>query len=199
MCRAVPAKDDRPVLSRPALTAVVLLVAAVLVTGAMAWPRTAKDGGPVPLEAEAPSATTRAAVAPPVTPTTAAQRGLDPGLVAAFDRGVAAARRAGHKLSVTSGYRTAAEQEALLTEAISERGYREAYRWVFPPARSMHVRGLAVDVGDKGAAAWLDHHGSRFGLCRTLAWEWWHFEWRSAWEASSSCPEPADDPADAPT
>jgi hypothetical protein len=63
----------------------------------------------------------------------------------------------------------------------------------------MHVRGLAVDVGDGPAADWLDGHGARFGLCRTLAWEWWHFEWRRAWQASSSCPRPARDPADAPT
>jgi len=111
---------------------------------------------------------------------------------------VAAARQAGHRLSVTSGYRTPAEQEALLAQAVRKYGPREALRWVFPPERSMHVRGLAVDVGDRPAAAWLDDHGSRFGLCRTLAWEWWHFEWRRAWESSSTCPGPVDDPADAP-
>ena len=62
----------------------------------------------------------------------------------------------------------------------------------------MHVRGLAVDVGDGPAAQWLDRHGEPFGLCRTLSWEWWHFEWRPEWEASGSCPGPVDEPADAP-
>ncbi len=63
----------------------------------------------------------------------------------------------------------------------------------------MHVRGLAVDVGDGPAADWLDAEGARFGLCRTLAWEWWHFEWRASWEQEQWCPGPVDDPADAPT
>lgn len=126
--------------------------------------------------------------------TTEAPSGLDPGLVAALASAVAAARQAGHDPSVTSGFRTVAEQEALLADAIVEYGPIEALRWVFPPDRSMHVRGLAVDVGDRQAAEWLDGHGARFGLCRTLPWEWWHFEWRPAWEASSTCPGPVDDP-----
>ena len=99
---------------------------------------------------------------------------------------------------MTSGFRTVAEQEALLADAIAEHGPTEALWWVFPPDRSMHVRGLAVDLGDRSAAEWLDDDGARFGLCRTLAWEWWHFEWRPSWEASSTCPGPVDDPADAP-
>ena len=100
---------------------------------------------------------------------------------------------------MTSGYRSVAEQQALLNQAIRKYGPREALRWVFPPDRSMHVRGLAVDVGDRPAAGWLEAHGARFGLCRTLAWEWWHFEWRRAWESASTCPGPVTDPADAPT
>ena len=174
---------------RPARTAALLLVAAAIVsTGSMVWPRTAANGGKMP-----------AAPPPTMSPTTAVRTGLDPGLVAALESAVTAARHAGHDLSVTSGYRTVAEQEALLADAIAEHGPTEALRWVFPPERSMHVRGLAVDVGGKRAAEWLDEHGAQFGLCRTLAWEWWHFEWRAAWEASATCPGPVDDPADAPT
>jgi len=190
MCAAGPSPDDALVQPRPARTVALLLVATIFVTGAMAWPRTAASGGKTPVPPTAPPST--------ASPTTAAPRGLAPGLVAAFGAAVAAARQAGHNLSVTSGFRTVAEQEALLADAIAEYGPTEARRWVFPPDRSMHVRGLAVDVGDKRAAKWLDDHGARFGLCRTLSWEWWHFEWRPAWEASSSCPGPVDDPADAP-
>jgi hypothetical protein len=58
----------------------------------------------------------------------------------------------------------------------------------------MHVRGLAIDVGDGPAADWLAAEGHRFGLCRTLDWEWWHFEWRADWEAAGDCPAPATDP-----
>jgi D-alanyl-D-alanine carboxypeptidase len=185
--------DDRQVRSRPVLTLSLLLAATVFVTAAMAWPRTA-TGGSGALELPDEPATVSTAPAP----TAAAPTGLHPGLVAAFEAAVVDARRAGHRLTMTSGFRTAAQQEALLAEAIAERGAREAYRWVFPADRSMHVRGLAVDVGGKGAAAWLDDHGAVFGLCRTLDWEWWHFEWRREWQAGATCPRPVDDPADAP-
>ena len=40
--------------------------------------------------------------------------------------------------------------------------------------------------------------GARFGLCRTLAWEWWHVEWRARWEAAGACPAPAETPEGAP-
>jgi zinc D-Ala-D-Ala carboxypeptidase len=178
-------------LARLVRTVAPLLVTAaavlIVITGSMAWPCIA-GGGRKPPEV----------LAPRPLPTTAVS-GLDPGLAAAIDAAIAAARQAGQRLFVTSGFRTVDEQEALLADAIAEQGPTEALRWVFPPDRSMHVRGLAVDVGDRRAAEWLDDHGARFGLCRTLGWEWWHFEWRKAWEASSTCPEPVDDPADAPS
>ncbi len=173
---------------RPARTVALLIAAAaIIVTGSTAWPHTAASGG-----------RTLPALLPTGAPTTAAPTGLHPGLVAALEAAVDAARQAGQDLSVTSGFRTVADQEALLADAIAEQGPTEALRWVFPSDRSMHVRGLAVDMGDRPAAEWLGDHGARFGLCRTLAWEWWHFEWRPAWEALSTCPGPVDDPADAP-
>ena len=148
----------------------------------------------------AASATTPA---PPTTPTASVTSspptGLDPGLLGAFARAQAEAADAGHELTITSGFRTAEEQAALLEEEAAERGsLAEALWWVFPPERSMHVQGLAIDVGDGGAADWLAEEGARFGLCRTLAWEWWHFEWRDAWEATGGCPAPAQTPEDAP-
>jgi hypothetical protein len=63
----------------------------------------------------------------------------------------------------------------------------------------MHVQGLAIDVGDGPAADWLAEEGARFGLCQTLAWEWWHFEWRERWEVAGDCPAPAQTPEEAPT
>jgi hypothetical protein len=131
--------------------------------------------------------------------TTSVPTGLDPGLVHAFERAQAAATDAGHQLTITSGFRTAEEQAAMLDAEVAKRGSRaEALWWVFPPDQSMHVQGLAVDVADRPAASWLLHQGARFGLCHTLAWEWWHFEWRERWEAAGACPAPAQTPADAP-
>lgn len=124
---------------------------------------------------------------------------LDPGLVAAFEQARAAAADAGEGLVINSGHRTPERQQELLDEAVVERGsLEEAGRWVFTPERSMHVQGLAIDVGDGPAADWLDANGATWGLCRTLGWEWWHFEWRARWQEAGSCPGPVDDPADAP-
>jgi zinc D-Ala-D-Ala carboxypeptidase len=125
---------------------------------------------------------------------------LHPGLVGALGAAQQAAAADGFELVVTSGYRTPERQQELLDEEVAERGsYDEASRWVFPPDRSMHVRGLAVDVGDGPAADWLDANGAAWGLCRTLDWEWWHFEWRERWESARTCPAPAVDVAGAPT
>jgi hypothetical protein len=135
-----------------------------------------------------------------IAPTTSSvPTGLDPGLVGAFGRAQAEAADAGHELTITSGFRTAAEQAAMLEAEVAKRGSLEkALWWVFPPERSMHVQGLAIDVGDGSAADWLADEGARFGLCQTLAWEWWHFEWRARWEAARACPAPARTPDDAP-
>jgi LAS superfamily LD-carboxypeptidase LdcB len=140
-----------------------------------------------------------AAATSSTTSTTAGRTGLQPGLVDAFGRAQADAAAAGHRLTITSGFRTAGEQAALLEAEVAERGSLEEARWwVFPPEQSMHVQGLAVDVGDGPAADWLADEGARYGLCRTLAWEWWHFEWRERWEAAGACPAPATVPEDAP-
>ena len=176
---------DHAVMARHRL--LVTIAATALGVGCVA----ARDLGPG-------SATTTIS-APPAT-TAAAARGLDPGLVRAFDAAAAAAAADGHRLTITSGFRTTAEQQALLDAEIAKRGsIEEALRWVFTPERSMHVRGLAVDVGDGPAADWLAAEGAGFGLCRTMGWEWWHFEWRVAWAQERWCPGPVDDPADAPT
>ncbi len=125
--------------------------------------------------------------------------GLDPGLVAAFEEARLVASTAGVELGIVSGYRSADEQLALLETEIAERGSREeALHWVFPPDRSMHVRGLAIDLDSGPGADWLQVHGANYGLCRTLEWEWWHFEWRRRWQSERRCPAPATTPDEAP-
>ncbi|MCX5045768.1 M15 family metallopeptidase [Aldersonia sp. NBC_00410] len=103
--------------------------------------------------------------------------GLDPVLDAAYARASEAARSEGVALSITSGGRTPAEQERLWRDALATYGSPEAARRrVLPPNESTHVGGHAVDVGPPEGAAWLEANGLRWGLCRTFANEWWHFE-----------------------
>jgi D-alanyl-D-alanine carboxypeptidase len=133
------------------------------------------------------------------TSTTSPPTALHPGLVDAFALAQAAVADAGHELTITSGFRTAEKQAAMLDAEVAERGsFDEARWWVFPPDQSMHVQGLAIDVGDGPAADWLAAKGARFGLCQTLAWEWWHFEWRERWEVAGACPAPVETPEEAP-
>jgi D-alanyl-D-alanine carboxypeptidase len=180
-------RERRRRVTVAALVAVpAALLGARLVAGASAESASAKS---------ADSATTSTAPT-----TTSVPTGLNPGLVDAFERAQAEAADAGHQLTITSGFRTAEEQAAMFETEVAKRGsLEEALWWVFPPDKSMHVQGLAIDVGDGPAADWLVDEGARFGLCRTLAWEWWHFEWRERWEATGACPAPAQVPEDAPS
>jgi hypothetical protein len=173
----------------------VLTLIAVALAVALLW----SEGGAL-IDRQGASALESSALPVRLDPSTSVvAAGLQPGLDRAVAAAMSAATAEGYALSITSGYRTADEQERLLAEAIDRYGSEdEALRWVFEPERSMHVQGFAVDMGDRRAAAWLEDHGASFGLCRTLSWEWWHFEWRGVWEASGTCPAPVDDPADAP-
>ena len=184
-------RERRRRVTVAALVAVpAALLGARLVAGASAESASAKS---------AASATTAAPTTTAPT-TTSAPTGLHPGLIDAFAQAQAAAADAGHQLTITSGFRTAGEQAAHVRRRGRQAGIaaRRRQRWVFPPDKSMHVQGLAIDVGDGPAADWLADEGARFGLCRTLAWEWWHFEWRERWEATGTCPAPAEVPDDAP-
>lgn len=125
----------------------------------------------------------------------------DPGrltdeLVHAFRHARDAAAAEGVELVITSGYRTPDRQAELFEQAVEKYGSSEQARhWVLPPDESNHVRGIAIDIGPRAAAAWLTQHGADYGLCRTYSNEWWHFEYRAEWAAQQSCPAPQDDPA----
>jgi hypothetical protein len=109
-------------------------------------------------------------------------------LRSAITRAIAAAKVDGVTLSVTSGYRSKAQQQQLYVAAIAKYGSPEAARqWVLPPDESAHVRGEAVDVGPTEGARWLRENGERFGLCQRYANESWHFE-RLAGAKGSVCP-----------
>ena len=131
-----------------------------------------------------PAPTLRAPVAlepgdpPPVAPEGVGDvRHLSTRMSRAITRATAAAAVDGVELRVTSGWRSRAEQQQLFEAAVATYGSAaKARRWVLPPGESEHVRGGAVDVGPPAAAAWLEQHGVRYGLCRRYANEPWHFE-----------------------
>lgn len=103
--------------------------------------------------------------------------GLDPLLAIAYTLAENQAHTQGVPLSITSGYRTPAEQQQLWDEGIATYGSPDAARrWVLPPAESTHVSGRAIDVGPIDGARWLEANGNRWGLCRRFDNEWWHFE-----------------------
>ncbi|MCR5976617.1 peptidase M15 [Gordonia jinghuaiqii] len=106
-----------------------------------------------------------------------ATAGLDPVLSAAYREASNTARAQNVPLWITSGKRTFGEQRQMWRDAIATYGSPEtARRWVLPPTESPHVHGDAIDVGPREGAAWLEKAGYRWGLCRTFANEWWHFE-----------------------
>ena len=114
--------------------------------------------------------------------------GLDADLAARLAAARKAAAAEGIDLEVTSGWRSAQHQRRLFREAVAEHGSRsEASRWVLPPHRSAHVRGLAIDVGPADAMAWLEAAGAEFGLCRVYENEPWHFE--PLTDPGGSCPD----------
>ncbi|MEU7144422.1 M15 family metallopeptidase [Nocardia sp. NPDC046473] len=107
----------------------------------------------------------------------AGTEGLQPGLAVAYSLAESEAHAQGVPLSITSGYRTPAEQQQLWDNGVATYGSPEvARRWVLPPEESTHVSGRAVDVGPQAGAQWLEANGTRWGLCRMYDNEWWHFE-----------------------
>src|SRR5688500_20128032 len=77
------------------------------------------EGARFPASATTPTAPNRSSV----------PAGLDPGLVGALRRATAEAADAGHNLTITSGFRTAEEQAAMLDAEVAKRGALEAARW----------------------------------------------------------------------
>ena len=118
--------------------------------------------------------------------------GLDPELERRFTAAQAAAAADGVALTLSSGWRSAAEQQALVDGAVERYGsVEEARRWVLPPESSAHVQGTAVDVGPTEGALWLGEHGFELGLCRTYLNEIWHFELLP--DGADRCPDPHPD------
>ncbi len=81
----------------------------------------------------------------------------------------------GGRLKVTSGYRSVAHQAELFKAAVQKYGSEEAARkWVAPPGKSQHGKGMAADIG--GDLNWAHKNASKFGLHFPMPWEKWHIE-----------------------
>ena len=123
---------------------------------------------------------------------------LDPALLGDLRRAAIDAAGDGVEFLVDSGWRSAAYQERLFREAVSEYGSEEeAARWVATPNTSAHVSGDAVDIGHSDATAWLSEHGAEYGLCQIYSNEPWHYELRPE-AIDRGCPPMYADPTDDP-
>jgi len=123
---------------------------------------------------------------------------LDDDLRAALRSAAVDAAADGVTVVVNSGWRSAAEQEQLLRQAVDDHGsWREAARWVATPETSPHVSGDAVDLGGPGVTAWLARHGAGYGLCQTYRNEPWHWELRPE-AVTEGCPAMYADPSEDP-
>lgn len=186
------ARTPHDAARRRALVAVTLSTAAVCVAVAVVQVRSdaqAVPPGPPPLEAgvdDVPEVD--GAVPAPEAPDAGPATGLDPELQRRFEAAQRLAASEGVTLTLTSGWRSAAEQQALVDDAVRRYGSpAEAKRWVLPPESSAHVRGTAIDVGPTEGALWLGERAFELGLCRTYANEVWHFELLP--DGAETCPD----------
>ncbi len=93
---------------------------------------------------------------------------MRPDVALAFDRLAAAARDAGFLLTITSAFRSDAEQARLFAA-------RPDPRWVAPPGKSLHRLGTELDLGPPAAYGWLARNAGRFGFLKRYSWEPWHY------------------------
>lgn len=87
----------------------------------------------------------------------------------------------GHKLKVSSGKRSTAHQAELFAAAVKKYGSEQAARkWVAPPGRSNHEKGLAADLSypDDATLRWAHENAAKYGLYFPLSNENWHIELR---------------------
>jgi hypothetical protein len=93
---------------------------------------------------------------------------MRPDVALAFDRMAAAAAAAGVALTVTSAFRSDAEQAVLFARHPDP-------RWVARPGQSLHRNATELDLGPPGAYGWLAANATRFGFLKRYSWEPWHF------------------------
>jgi hypothetical protein len=93
---------------------------------------------------------------------------MRPDVAQAFDRMAEQARDDGVALTITSGFRSNAEQAVLFAQHPDP-------KWVAPPGKSLHRLGTELDLGPPGAYGWLARNATRFGFKQRYSWEPWHY------------------------
>lgn len=87
-----------------------------------------------------------------------------------FDSMVAAAKKDGINITISSGFRSRAEQEKLYAAYKNGTGNLAA-----KPGTSNHESGDALDLGPPSAYAWLKQNAGQFGFKNKIASEPWHW------------------------
>lgn len=114
--------------------------------------------------------------------------GLRPEAATAWEQTRAEAAKQSVTLCLFDGKRSARQQQAEFDAAVRRYGsVEEGGKWALPPEKSMHVKGLAVDVQPRESAAWLERSAGSYGWCRRYDNEYWHFEYDANY-AKSGCP-----------
>lgn len=114
--------------------------------------------------------------------------GLRQDVLDAWHRLRATAGEQGVRLCVQDGKRSVGQQQREFDEAVRRFGNAElAARYVLPPEKSMHVKGLAVDVQPLESAGWVERNGRALGWCRRYLNEEWHFEYDPGY-VTAGCP-----------
>ena len=104
---------------------------------------------------------------------------MRPDVAAAFDQMTAAAAAAGVTVTVTSAFRSDAEQAALFAANPDP-------TWVARPGTSLHRCATELDLGPSSAYGWLAANASRFGFTKRYSWEPWHFGFTAGPEPCSA-------------
>jgi len=105
--------------------------------------------------------------------------GLSPDFAGRLGQFLAAAEQAGAPIKIMSGYRSPERQAQLFQAAVAKYGSPEAARkWVAPPGKSNHGRGIAVDLqySSGQAQGWAHQNAAKFGLHFRMSHEPWHIE-----------------------
>ncbi|WP_158886762.1 D-alanyl-D-alanine carboxypeptidase family protein [Amycolatopsis anabasis] len=114
--------------------------------------------------------------------------GLRPDVAEAFTRLRAAAGAQQITLCVMDGKRSEYQQQKEFDDAVRRFGTPElAAKYVLPPGKSNHVKGIAVDIQPIASAAWVERNGRALGWCRRYQNETWHFEFDPGY-AAAGCP-----------
>jgi LAS superfamily LD-carboxypeptidase LdcB len=98
-----------------------------------------------------------------------------------------AAKADGIDLGIASGFRSVERQKQLWEQALKKYGSPEkARKWVAPPGKSSHNKGIAVDLNSSGvflgknkntkATQWAHANAEKYGLHFRMGWEPWHIE-----------------------